>query len=152
MLVGRATFRRLCAARDLLAEVTDDAPTVAAIARELRLSPHHFIRQFHAVFGATPHQWRIDARIERAKRLLALDAHSVTGVCLEVGFESLGSFSALFARRVGASPSDYRRRVRALVQVPGALPHELAPGCLSLMARLPPGAFAQFSRSAPRRT
>ena len=36
---------------------------------------------------------------------------------MEVGFSSLGSFSALFARRVGEPPSAYRRR--AMVQVPG---------------------------------
>jgi hypothetical protein len=72
----------------------------------------------------------------------------VTDVCMEVGFSSLGSFSDLFARRVGTSPSAWRRRMRTLVSVPGALPAVLTPGCLSLMARLPASAFSQFSRSA----
>jgi hypothetical protein len=35
----------------------------------------------------------------------------------------------------------YRRRMRALVQVPGTLPPALTPGCLTLMGRLPAGAF-----------
>jgi len=69
------------------------------------MSPFHFIRQFEAVFGATPHQFRIQTRLDRAKQLLALSDYSVTDVCLEVGFSSLGSFSDLFARRVGAPPS-----------------------------------------------
>ena len=105
------------------------------------MSPFHFIRQFEAVFGATPHQLRIRSRLDRAKQLLALGEHSVTEVCLEVGFESLGSFSHLFASRIGEPPSVYRRRVRRMVAVPGALPDEVFPGCLSLMRHLPAGAF-----------
>ena len=63
---------------------------------------------------------------------------------MEVGFSSLGSFSALFAQRVGVPPSAYRRRVWAMVQVPGRLPWEVIPGCFSLMGRLPPDAFRSF--------
>ena len=55
---------------------------------------------------------------------------------MEVGFSSLGSFSTLFAARVGESPSAYRRRVRPMIQVPERR-RELMPGCLNLMARLP---------------
>jgi AraC-like DNA-binding protein len=53
---------------------------------------------------------------------------------MEVGFSSLGSFSDLFTRRVGETPSAYQRRMRPLVTVPGVVPRELMPGCLSLMA------------------
>lgn len=73
------------------------------------MSPFRFIRRFHAVFGSTPHQFRIDTRLNRAKVLLAGRDLSVTDVCLEVGFTSLGTFSDLFARRVGAPPSAGRR-------------------------------------------
>ena len=59
---------------------------------------------------------------------------------MEVGFSSLGSFSTLFAQRVGETPSAYRRRVRPLVQVTRGVSH-LAPGCLSLMGALPSSAF-----------
>jgi AraC-like DNA-binding protein len=55
-----------------------------------------------------------------------------------VGFSSLGSFSSLFARRTGETPSGYRRRVRMMVQVPGTPPPALIPGCLDLMRHLPP--------------
>jgi hypothetical protein len=79
----------------------------------------------------------VEARIERAKHLLASGSHSVTDVCLEVGCTSLGSFSALFARRVGVPPSLYQRRVRTFIHVPGTLPAELTPGCLTLMGHLP---------------
>lgn len=133
MLLRHAGFRRLCEARDRLRESPEPSPTIEQLAREVGISPFHFIRQFEAVFGVTPHQYRIGARIERAKQLLAAGEHSVTDVCMEVGFSSLGSFSALFAQRVGETPSAYRRRVTALVSAPDRASH-LTPGCLSLMA------------------
>jgi len=127
-------FVHLCRARDMLREVHDRPLSIAEVAREAAMSPFHFIRRFESVFGTTPHQFRIQSRLERAKHLLALSDYSVTDVCMEVGFSSLGSFSALFARRFGKPPSAYRRQVRSLMAVPGELPRELAPGCLSLMA------------------
>ena len=119
------------------------------IAREVAISPYHFIRQFEAVFGMTPHQFRIQSRLNRAKLLLAMGEHSVTEVCMEVGFSSLGSFSDLFTRRFGSSPSAYRRRARAMVQVPGNFPQELFPGWLSLMGALPVSAFRNFQEARP---
>lgn len=147
MLMRHEGFRRLCRARDLLRELGEHSPSIEAVARELQISPFHFIRQFEALFGVTPHQFRIQVRLELAKHLLAKGQHSVTDVCMEVGFSSLGSFSALFRRRVGETPSTYRRRVRAMVQVPGTVPRELTPGCLSLMARLPTSAFSASVRN-----
>ncbi|CAN90915.1 helix-turn-helix transcriptional regulator [Sorangium sp. So ce327] len=144
MLLGHDALRNLCRARDLLSEVRESRLSIEDVAREVAISPYHFIRQFEAVFGVTPHQYRIRRRLDLAKQLLAAGHHSVTDVCMEVGFSSLGSFSALFAQRIGVPPSAYRRRVRAMVQVPGRLPWELVPGCLTLMGRLPPGAFRSF--------
>jgi AraC-like DNA-binding protein len=140
---------RLCRARDLLQESRANV-RIEQAAREAALSPHHFIRLFKATFGRTPHQVLIDARLDRAKQLLLAADLSVTQICLEVGFASLGSFSSLFARRVGDSPVAYRRRVQSLVQVPGEWPPALIPGCYSLMWAWPKGAVAvdpQLSRS-----
>lgn len=144
MLLGHDTLRNLCRARDLLSEVHDATLSIEDVAREAAISPYHFIRQFEAVFGVTPHQYRIRRRLELAKQLLAAGRHSVTDVCMAVGFSSLGSFSALFTQRIGVPPSVYRRRMRAMVQVPGALPWEIIPGCLTLMGRLPADAFRNF--------
>ncbi len=144
MLIRPEVFERLCRAREALTEIPEEAPSIQDVAREARISPFHFIRQFDAVFGRTPHQLRIQARLDRAKRLLAAGELSVTDVCMEVGFSSLGSFSDLFARRVGESPSAFRRKARSMVTVPGELPSELFPGCLALMTRLPPSAFRSF--------
>ena len=133
---------RLCRARDLLREVHDRTVTIDEAARAAAMSPFHFIRQFNAVFGETPHQARIRFRLNRARLLLAGGERSVTEICMEVGFSSHGSFSTLFARRVGVSPSEYRRRARSMVAVPGTITSQLFPGCLSLMGP----AFAIFEK------
>lgn len=150
MAVASDVFRRLCAARQLLVEEPGGAPAmpIAEVARHSGMAAHHFIRRYDELFGVTPHQARIEARLDRAKQLLARGELSVTEVCLEVGFSSLGSFSALFARRLGESPSRYQRRVRRMVSVPGRLPQPAFPGCLSLMHQLPAGAFRSFREAS----
>ncbi len=137
MLIARPAFVRLCAARDQLR--SDSDATIRELADAVALSPYQFIRHFEAVFGATPHQYRIAARLERAKHLLAR-GESVTDVCMAVGFSSLGSFSELFARRVGTPPSRYRR----LVAVPRVAFHR---GCFELM---PAAIFEKRARAAAR--
>jgi AraC-like DNA-binding protein len=103
---------RLCHARDLLRDWEDDPLPVSAVARASGLTRFHFIRLFKAIFGETPHQYRLRAQIEKAKELLILTDLSVTDICMAVGFSSLGSFSALFSHRVGLSPSEFQRRYR----------------------------------------
>ena len=86
--------------------------TLDAIAREAFLAPHHFHRLFRGAFGKTPHDYLVGLRIARARTLLEGTELPVTQICFEVGFESLGSFSALFHREVGVSPTSFRRRAR----------------------------------------
>jgi AraC-like DNA-binding protein len=128
----------------MLCEVDETQVSIGDVAIQVGISQFHFIRQFEAVFGLTPHQFRIRSRLDRAKDLLALGHLSVTDVCMEVGFSSLGTFSALFTRRIGTTPSAYRRKVRTMVQVPGTLPSALIPGCFGLMGLLPRSAFRNF--------
>src|ERR1700704_6554470 len=109
------TFERLCRARDALREVSARPLRIGAVAREAGMSRFHFIRRFQALFGETPHQARIRFRLDRAKDLLAWSDRSVTDVCMDVGGSSLGSFSDLFARRIGTPPSAYRRHVRSVM-------------------------------------
>jgi len=143
MLLSPDVFRRLCQARDMLGDLPEESPSIRDVAVEVELSPFHFIRQFEALFGLTPHQFRIRSRVDRAKHLLAHGELSVTAVCMEVGFSSLGSFSHMFSRRVGASPSAYRRNARALVQVPRRLVTVATTACFDMIAHLPPSAFAR---------
>ena len=72
------------------------------------VSEAHFIRSFKATFGETPHRYLQRRRIERAMYLLRTTDTSVTDICMEVGFSSLGTFSRTFTAIVGESPSRFR--------------------------------------------
>jgi AraC family transcriptional regulator len=103
-------YRRVCRGRDYAAALFAEPVTLPEMARVACLSPNHFLRTFREAFGETPHQFLRARRLAEARRLLAQSEMPVTEVCLAVGFESLGSFSTLFAKRFGVSPVEYRRR------------------------------------------
>ena len=98
---GTDVQERLRRARRFIDECYDLPLDLNQISRQACLSRFHFLRLFRDTFETTPHQYLIQRRIEKAKELLRLKEMSVTDVCFEVGFESLGSFSALFRRCVG---------------------------------------------------
>ena len=95
---GTDVQERLHRARRFIDECYDLPLDLNQISRQACLSRFHFLRLFRDTFETTPHQYLIQRRIEKAKELLRLKEMSVTDVCFEVGFESLGSFSALFRR------------------------------------------------------
>lgn len=99
---------------------------VAALARTALMSSAHFSRQFRAAYGETPYGYLMTRRIERAKLLLRRGDMSVTGVCMEVGCTSLGSFSTRFTQLVGETPTAYRAGDHgALAGVPGCIAKDL---------------------------
>ncbi|MEM8510174.1 MAG: AraC family transcriptional regulator [Bacteroidota bacterium] len=72
------------------------------------ISKYHLLRLFKKYYGLTPRQYLIDKRITHAKKHLE-NGMSVTETCFAVGFESLGSFSALFKSKTGKSPFQFRK-------------------------------------------
>jgi AraC-like DNA-binding protein len=102
-------YRRVLRGRDFLLERSADHVSLADVAREACLSPYHFHRVFHSAFRCSPHEYLTRRRLDGAARLLRETSRSVTDVCLDVGFESLGSFSTLFRRHFGVSPRVYRQ-------------------------------------------
>jgi AraC-like DNA-binding protein len=127
MTPSRATLRRLIRARDVLHASVQRGATLDELAAASGLSRGFLARSFSHTFGVPPHQYLVQLRLEHAKRALAHGA-SVTEACLEVGFESLGSFSASFHRRVGVSPRAWQRQTRSLVQGIG-VPALYIPAC-----------------------
>jgi AraC-like DNA-binding protein len=105
--------RRLLRARDAMDRAWAQPLDVAALARIAGVSGAHFIRSFRATFGETPHRYLQRRRVERSMFLLRESDRSVTDICLDVGFTSLGTFSRAFRTIVGRSPVAYRRLQRA---------------------------------------
>jgi AraC-like DNA-binding protein len=130
--------RRLLRARDAMdrsyAEPLD-VPLVAAVAH---VSPAHFIRTFRAVFGETPHRYLQRRRVERSMFLLRETDRTVTDICFDVGFTSVGTFSRTFRSIVGETPSGYRAGHGPIV----------APHCVQLAAMRPREAAGAMTQSS----
>ena len=102
---------------------------VRAVAAVAHISPAHFSRCFRAVFGESPHRYLQRRRVERSMFLLRESDRTVTEICFDVGFSSLGTFSRTFREIVGESPSAYRVGHGPIV----------APHCVQLAALRPQG-------------
>lgn len=100
--------RHLVRARDLADRRYYEPLDVATLAAAAGLSPAHFSREFRKAFGETPHQYLLTRRLERAAALLRTTDHSVATICLDVGLQSVGSFTTSFSRAFGRSPTAYR--------------------------------------------
>src|SRR3954470_19601922 len=120
-------------ARDAMDRAFAEPLDVRAVAAVAYVSEAHFIRSFRAVFGETPHHYLQRRRVERSMFLLRETDRSVTDICLDVGFSSLGTFSRTFSEIVGESPSSYRATHDPMV----------APHCVQMMAMRPLGAAHQ---------
>jgi AraC-like DNA-binding protein len=127
------TYRDLARAREFMRHAYGDPVSLPDVAAQANLSPYHFLRVFKRAYGETPHEFLTRLRIERAKTLLARGSHNVTEACFDVGFSSLGSFSVLFAYRVGLSPSEYRRYARSSISVPERVRPVFVPSCFLSM-------------------
>jgi AraC-like DNA-binding protein len=102
--------RRMLRARDAMDRdyaLPLDVPELASVAC---VSKAHFIRTFKSTFGETPHRYLQRRRVERAMYLLRATDRSVTDICMDVGFSSLGTFSRTFRDIVGETPSEFRAR------------------------------------------
>lgn len=83
--------------------------TLDECARIARLNPCYFSHSFKQQTGFSPQEYIINTRLERAKVLLVGTNRSISDIAYEVGYSSLGSMTNIFTRRVGFSPSLYRR-------------------------------------------
>ena len=84
------------------------------LARIGAISKFHFVRVFDETTGTTPHHFLSCLRVQRAKELLLNTSSPITDVCLEVGYNSLGTFSKTFSDLVGVSPQEFRAMPKRL--------------------------------------
>lgn len=100
------------------------------IADEAYFSKFHFIRLFAKIYGKTPHQYLKKVRIEKAMQLLRADT-TVSETCYAVGFESLSSFTNLFKKMVGLTPSAYLLQQQQIKAQILKTPLNFIPGCFA---------------------
>ncbi|GAA4008701.1 helix-turn-helix transcriptional regulator [Allokutzneria multivorans] len=130
--------RRMLRARDAMDRAYAEPLDIPALAAIAHVSEAHFIRTFRATFGETPHRYLQRRRVERSMFLLRSTELSVTEICFQVGFGSLGTFSRTFRDIVGESPSAHRAR--------GPVP--AVPNCFA-MAWTRPSSFGEARPAEP---
>jgi AraC-like DNA-binding protein len=134
--------RRLLRARDAMDRAYAEPLDVRAVAAVAHVSEAHFIRTFRAVFGETPHRYLQRRRVERSMFLLRETDRSVTDICLDVGFTSLGTFSRMFREIVGEAPSTYRLGHGPIV----------APNCVQMVVTRPRSAARDLATNVAAET
>jgi AraC family transcriptional regulator len=99
-------------ATDFMQSNLGDPLTMAELATATGLSPSHFARRFKVSTGVPPHQFLMQMRVERAKRMLRGGA-SIIEIALTCGFTHQEHMTRIFRRAVGLTPAAYRRSVQS---------------------------------------
>lgn len=101
--------RKLATVIDYIMANLDAKPTVEQMADLAQLSPYHFMRQFKAATGLSPHQFLISRRVQLAQHLLRKKRFiSLADVAIRSGFSDQSQFSFHFKRIVGLTPGQFR--------------------------------------------
>ena len=87
---------------------------VANLAKRMDLSPRHFARLFRNEVGITPATWVEEARVSAARRLLEQGNEAPKQVAAQCGFADADTLRRAFARHVGVTPAEYRKRFASI--------------------------------------
>ncbi len=87
--------------------------TVAELARIALMSERTLIRRFQETTGMSPAAWLTHERLEFARGLLERPGTSIEDVARLSGFGNSATLRLHFRRRLGISPTDYRRQFRS---------------------------------------
>ncbi|WP_206240058.1 helix-turn-helix transcriptional regulator [Novosphingobium terrae] len=94
---------------EFLFENMGESLRLEQLASLTQLSLSHFCRSFKATTGLAPHQWILEARINKARELLLKPQARLADVALETGFSDQAHFTRAFGRAVGQSPGAWQR-------------------------------------------
>ncbi|OUL18211.1 AraC family transcriptional regulator [Nostoc sp. 106C] len=86
--------------------------TLAEISAVVGMSMYHFSRLFKQSTGFAPHQYVMNCRIEKAKKLLTRTEQTIDQICQQVGFQSQSHFTNVFRKLMGTTPRVYREKVK----------------------------------------
>ncbi|WP_054707600.1 AraC family transcriptional regulator [Bacillus sp. JCM 19041] len=98
-----------------------DPLTLHRLAKEVSYSPYHFSRIFKERTGLPPLYYVSTMRLQRAKELLLTTDFDVRDIGMEIGQQSLGTFTSRFTKSVGLPPAQFRQSVHSTNNIVHAL-------------------------------
>lgn len=105
----RYLYKRIVRAKLFIDSNYSDNINLNNLSDQAYFSKYHFIRLFKTIYGKTPNNYLVKVRIDNAKIALT-KGYSVMETSILVGFDSPTSFAGAFKKRVGFTPSEYRRK------------------------------------------
>jgi AraC-like DNA-binding protein len=121
-------YKRIVKAKLFIDEHYADNIDLDNIAGQAHFSKYHFIRLFKSVYGRTPKNYLIKVRINQAMLLLA-NGNSVSETGLMVGLDSPTSFTGMFKKIVGKTPSAFQKKEIARRKSIMENPLQFVPNC-----------------------
>ena len=106
--VAPAALARVTRTVRMIERRSDEALTLADLARAAKLSPFHFLRTFEDLTGVTPHQYLIRTRLRRTATRLVAGSTRILDVALDSGFGDASNLNRAFRAEFGVSPRAYR--------------------------------------------
>ena len=129
MSLAIPVYHRIISGKQYIDENFHEDIDLELIAKNAYISRFHFHRLFTRIYRKTPHQYLTRKRLDKAKELLSHEDATVSGVCNQVGFESIGSFSILFKKEIGYPPQAYRNIAWLKQQEKKEEPRKFIPHC-----------------------
>ena len=78
------------------------------------ISEVYFRKLFEKVYGISPHQYIVAARISKAKQLLSEGLYKIKAISEMCGFSSTYHFCRIFKQKTGITPTEYMKQNRSL--------------------------------------
>lgn len=129
MPIAADVYKKIISAKVFIDRHFQEPIDLDCLSREACLSRYHFHRLFTRIYRLTPHQYLTRKRIEQARQWLAGKDLTITEICNDIGFESIGSFSSLFKKENGYAPLNYRRRAWHKEEQTQQQPRFFIPSC-----------------------
>ena len=97
--------------RFLMRQNTEQEFNLEELAHQYNVGYSYFRKMFKKYTGVSPGQYHLQLRIIRAKEMLVSTEKSIKEISLELGFQTIHYFSLLFKKKVGMTPSEFRKRL-----------------------------------------
>lgn len=123
-------YKRIVEAKLYIDKHFTESIDLDKVSGEASFSKYHFLRLFKSTYGKTPHQYLTFLRIEEAKQRLNTGI-SISETCYALSFESLSSFTKLFKKHIGCTPSQYANKAQQHIESINKEPVSHVPQCFS---------------------